>query len=130
MLLRITAFQGSSRRMTGSITSDPEECFDMRRNLCFYYGLATIFIIQTGCHAAVEKSSMCSTKPQIVAIAADYIKKNVPPAVKDLSLPAVVEDKGGSWRVYYELPPNVAGGTADLLVDKTTCEVIKVELGQ
>jgi hypothetical protein len=90
----------------------------------------TCLIYQSACFAANPGAAMCKTKDQITSIAANYINKNVPPAVDDLKFPAVVVDKGDSWEVSYELPPGVAGGTAVVLIDKKTCRVIRVQLEQ
>ena len=87
---------------------------------------------QYGCHAESfgGKSITCDTKPDITAIAADYIKNKLPPAIEDLKFPAVVKDMNDQWEVYYELPTGVAGGTAHIFIDKKKCSVLKAELYQ
>ena len=69
---------------------------------------------------------MCDENQKVLAIAAEHIRKNLPYSTHVLSLPSVVADNGDMWTVTYQLPPDTAGGTPVLTIDKTTCKVVRV----
>ncbi len=80
--------------------------------------------------SGVAVDAACQTKVQIATIAADYIETNAQPAIDDLKYPAIVDDKGDVWLVWYQLPNDATGGGAMVFIDKLSCKVMQVLMGQ
>jgi hypothetical protein len=47
------------------------------------------------------------------------------PEFDTLKNPPIVQDKGTSWEVYYELPKVAIGGTPVVVIDKATLKVLR-----
>lgn len=68
------------------------------------------------------------TEKNALAIGIEEIKKNFHDYKK--YLPYKVISSNGSWIVYGTLPEGWLGGTPEVIIDKETCKVIKVQHGR
>lgn len=68
----------------------------------------------------LESSKLCAlhkAEQVILEKFSSYDKKNRKP---------VIVDDDENWKFYYELPPLTLGGTPVVIINKKTCEVLKI----
>ena len=89
--------------------------------------MALVCVLHAGTASAGEKAIGCrdSTPSEIFEIAADYLRGTRPDRDDYRKLPPVLNDRGESWEVTYELPPGTLGGTSAVLINKGTCRPTK-----
>jgi len=69
------------------------------------------------------------TDVEAISIADVYVAKNYPATPRDILQP-VAHDQGETWLVTYRAPPDSAGGTPTIEVDKRTSRVVHAHHGQ
>lgn len=98
-------------------------------NRLFLGCVAWLFVAQS--NAIAEEATVNCTRKKLLEVAAEHVAIRFPRSVEmTKTLPPIVRDKGRAWEVTYQLPPNVAGGTPEVMIDKDTCEVISSIHGQ
>ena len=81
--------------------------------------------------AAKADEAKPMTRSEVVEIARQYVKDNLPNDSRVLSFNADVVDKGESWLVLFNPPGElVTGGVPEIAIDKRTRAVSKVTRAQ
>jgi hypothetical protein len=71
-----------------------------------------------------KEGSMTGMECTVARVAERHIAVSYP-EFDSLKNPPVVQDKGGSWGVYYELPKEAIGGTPVVVIEKATLKVLR-----
>ena len=71
-----------------------------------------------------QESPVTRTERTVARVAERHIAVRYP-EFDSIKNPPVVQDKGGSWEVYYELPKNTIGGTPVVVIEKATLTVLR-----
>jgi len=75
--------------------------------------------------AIAKEVSLNSAQFTAARVAERYLAMYFP-EFDTIEMPPIVNDEGSVWKVYYELPPNMYGGTPVILVEKTSWKVLRV----
>ena len=76
-----------------------------------------------------DQPNQMISQDEAIAIADVYIAKNYPMAPRDILQP-VVHDQDETWLVTYSPPPDSAGGTPTIEIDKRTSRIVYASHGQ
>jgi NTF2 fold immunity protein len=71
-----------------------------------------------------EETSMTRTECTVARVAERHIAVRYP-EFDSIKNPPIVQNKGGTWEVYYELPKEVLGGTPVVVIEKATLKVLR-----
>lgn len=69
--------------------------------------------------------TMSKTECNVLKVAEKAIAAHFPDFYPT-SLKPVVTEKGKLWELTYELPIGVLGGVPIVVIDKTTCEIVRI----
>ena len=86
----------------------------------FTHLLAIAGFLIAGCQAGASRDV---TDVEAIAIADSYVAQHYPMSPRHLLRP-VAHDRGRSWVVTYEPPPDSAGGTPTIEIDKRSGRVV------
>jgi hypothetical protein len=75
-------------------------------------------------HSAARERATTPAESAAAQVAQDYAATRFP-EFDTVKNPPLVQDKGDSWEVEYELPKGTLGGTPVAIVDKNTLKVLR-----
>jgi NTF2 fold immunity protein len=89
-------------------------------------GAVAIILLESG---ATQERAMSQTPCEFQKIAEDHIQSRWPEfdrAGKTL----IISESEDVWEITYELPPDMLGGTPVIVIDKSTCKIIRSYITQ
>jgi len=93
------------------------------RQAIFIAAISMAVALLGSCQAGSRSTTVPAN--ELLAITKTYLEEHHPDWMAETSLQSEITDKGGTWEVTFLLPPDMAGGTPVVLIDKASMRVVE-----